>query len=74
MDPAYQLVVLEIRDHRLRGYLVSFARCPRVETDLAAAVLPFDLNLVQCVFCKDKGKYGHTQSSCRSRRDVSNDV
>ena len=26
------------RDRRLRGYLVSFARCPRVETDLAAAV------------------------------------
>ena len=24
------------RDRRLRGYLVSFARCPRVETDLAA--------------------------------------
>ena len=27
------------RDRRLRGYLVSFARCLRVETDLAAAVL-----------------------------------
>ena len=25
------------RDRRLRGYLVSFARCPRVETDLGAA-------------------------------------
>ena len=37
------------RDHRLRGYLVSFARCPRVETDLAAAVLPFDLNLDQSI-------------------------
>eukprot|EP01043_Picozoa_sp_COSAG02_P104469 COSAG02_NODE_40465_length_405_cov_0.869281_1_plen_118_part_01 len=30
------------RDRRLRGYLVSFARCPRVETDLAAAVLPYN--------------------------------
>ena len=29
------------RDRRLRGYLVSFARCPRVETDLAAAVSLF---------------------------------
>ena len=38
------------RDRRLRGYLVSFARCPRVETDLAAAVLPFDLNLDQSIF------------------------
>ena len=38
------------RDRRLRGYLVSFARCPRVETDLAAAVLRFDLNLDQSIF------------------------
>ena len=37
------------RDHTLRGYLVSFARCPRVETDLAAAVLPNDLNLDQSI-------------------------
>ena len=37
------------RDRRLRGYLVSFARCPWVETDLAAAVLPFDLNLDQSI-------------------------
>ena len=37
------------RDRRLRGYLVSFARCPRVETDLAAAVLPNDLNLDQSI-------------------------
>ena len=37
------------RDRRLRGYLVSFARCPRVETDLAAAVSPFDLNLDQSI-------------------------
>ena len=29
------------RDRRLRGYLVSFARCPQVETDLAAAVSLF---------------------------------
>ena len=29
------------RDRRLRGYLVSFARCPRVETDLAAAANRF---------------------------------
>ena len=34
------------RDRRLRGYLVSFARCLRVETDLAAASV---LNLVQSV-------------------------
>jgi hypothetical protein len=38
------------RDRRLRGYLVSFARCPWVETDLAAAVLPNDLNLDQSIF------------------------
>ena len=38
------------RDRRLRGYLVSFARCPRVGTDLAAAVLPNDLNLDQSIF------------------------
>ena len=38
------------RDRRLRGYLVSFARCPRVETDLAAAVSQFDLNLDQSIF------------------------
>ena len=37
------------RDRRLRGYLVSFARCPRVETDLAAAVSQFDLNLDQSI-------------------------
>ena len=37
------------RDRRLRGYLVSFARCPRVETGLAAAVLPNDLNLDQSI-------------------------
>ena len=37
------------RDRRLRGYLVSFARCPRVETDLAAAVLCYDLNLDQSI-------------------------
>ena len=37
------------RDSRLRGYLVSFVRCPRVETDLAAAVLPNDLNLDQSI-------------------------
>ena len=37
------------RDRRLRGYLVSFARCPRVETDLAAAVSRFDLNLDQSI-------------------------
>ena len=35
------------RDRRLRGYLVSFARCLRVETDLAAAVLLSVLNLDQ---------------------------
>ena len=38
------------RDRRLRGYLVSFARCLRVETDLAAAVLPSVLNLDQSIF------------------------
>ena len=38
------------RDHRLRGYLVSFVRCPRVETDLAATVLPNYLNLDQPIF------------------------
>ena len=38
------------RDRRLRGYLVSFARCPRVETDLAAAVLCSVLNLDQSIF------------------------
>ena len=37
------------RDRRLRGYLVSFARCSRVETDLAAAGLPFDLNVDQLI-------------------------
>ena len=37
------------RDRRLRGYLVSFARCPRVETDLAAAVLCSVLNLDQSI-------------------------
>ena len=37
------------RDRRLRGYLVSFARCPRVETDLAAAVSQNDLNLDQSI-------------------------
>ena len=38
------------RDRRLRGYLVSFARCLRVETDLAAAVLPSVLNLDHSIF------------------------
>ena len=38
------------RDRRLRVYLVRFVRRPRVETDLAAAVLPFDLNLDQSIF------------------------
>ena len=37
------------RDRRLRGYLVSFARCPRVETDLAAPFLSFILNLDQSI-------------------------
>ena len=37
------------RDRRLRGYLVSFARCLRVETDLAAAVLLSVLNLDQSI-------------------------
>ena len=37
------------RDRRLRGYLVSFARSPRVETDLAAAVLSSVLNLGQSI-------------------------
>ena len=37
------------RDRRLRGYLVSSARCPRVETDLAAAVLSSVLNLGQSI-------------------------
>ena len=37
------------RDRRLRGYLVGFARCPRVETDLAAAVLCSVLNLDQSI-------------------------
>ena len=38
------------RDRRLRGYLVSFARCPRVETDLAATANGFILNLDQSIF------------------------
>ena len=38
------------RDRRLRGYLVSFARCLRVETDLAAAVLLPVLNLDHSIF------------------------
>ena len=38
------------RDHRLRGYLVSSVRLPRVETDLAAAVLLSVLNLDQSIF------------------------
>ena len=38
------------RDRRLRGYRVSFARCPRVETDLAAAVFHKILNLDQSIF------------------------
>ena len=38
------------RDRRLRGYLVSFARCLRVETDLAAAANGFVLNLDQSIF------------------------
>ena len=37
------------RDRRLRGYLVSFARCLRVETDLAAAVFHIILNLDQLI-------------------------
>ena len=37
------------RDRRLRGYVVSFARCLRVETDLAAAVLLSVLNLDQSI-------------------------
>ena len=37
------------RDRRLRGYLVSFARCPRVETDLAATANGFVLNLDQSI-------------------------
>ena len=37
------------RDRRLRGYLVSFARCLRVETDLAAAANGFVLNLDQSI-------------------------
>ena len=37
------------RDRRLRGYLVSSARCPRVETDLAAAANGFVLNLDQSI-------------------------
>jgi hypothetical protein len=35
------------RDPNLRDHLSSFARCPRVETDLAAAVLSPVLNLDQ---------------------------
>ena len=38
------------RDRRLRGYRVSFARCPRVETDLAAPQTGFVLNLDQSIF------------------------
>ena len=34
---------------QLRGHLVSSARCPRVETDLAAAVLSSILNLDQSI-------------------------
>ena len=45
-----QLPTSGTRDRRLRGYLVSFARCPRVETDLAAAVLSSVLNLDQSIF------------------------
>ena len=37
------------RDRRVRGYRVSYVRCPRVETDLAAAVLPNDLSLDQSI-------------------------
>eukprot|EP01046_Picozoa_sp_COSAG06_P112584 COSAG06_NODE_59256_length_274_cov_2.657143_1_plen_50_part_10 len=42
-----QLPTSGTRDRRLRGYLVSFARCPLVETDLAAAANGFVLNLDQ---------------------------
>ena len=37
------------KDHRLRDHLVSSARCPRVETDLAAAANGFVLNLDQSI-------------------------
>ena len=38
------------RDPNLRDHLFSFVRCPRVETDLAAAVLSSVLNLDQSIF------------------------
>jgi hypothetical protein len=44
-----QLPTSGTRDPNLRDHLFSFARCPRVETALAAAVLPFDLNLDQSI-------------------------
>ena len=55
------------RDRRLRGYLVSFARCPRVETDLAAAVLPNDLNLDQSIFYIFRPAGGLTRARGRGR-------
>ena len=48
------------RDRRLRGYLVSFARCPRVETDMAAAVSQFDLNLDQSILGPTIGSVSYT--------------
>jgi hypothetical protein len=44
-----QLPTSGTREHRLRNYLVSSVRCPRVETDLAAAVLSSVLNLDQSI-------------------------
>ena len=40
-----QLPTSGTRDPNLRGHLFSFVRCPRVETDLAAAANGFILNL-----------------------------
>ena len=48
------------RDPILRGHLFSSVRCPRVETNLAAAVLPFDLNLDQSTI--------HFPAPCQSVR------
>ncbi len=54
-----QLPTSGTRDRRLRGYLVSFARCPRVDTDLSAAFFffSFEFRLIDFLYnfpCHDQ--------------------